>query len=447
MMKSVKTFLISILAATAAFSAAAQDFVNDPRFANFGATPEERQANAIQYQFLRDAYTNKEFDAALDHLRILLAGAPKSNENIYVWGSAIYRSKIVGSRALPEKRAFVDTLMQLYDLRLENFGQTPERAAVILGNKAKDFLSYNPMQREQIRTLFQQAIEGAGAAADPDVVNIYFNELATDFKSSEIAADLLLGEFERLGSIFDAPEAAEAKKTFETIFAQSGAASGENLEAIYRPQVEAAPTDVALLQRAFNMLRRAGADSPFMMEVGEKLYAAEPNADVAVLLAMMFEERKEYSKALKYVNETLETETDPIQRSSLLVRAAASQLGGNNARTAADLARQAIDNNPENGYAYLILGNAYAAGASACSGFDRQAAYWIVYDTLARARGLLANGDAEAQAMAGSLDSQLGGFRAGFPSKEDCFFRGLNNGDGYTVSCGWVSGRTTVRER
>ena len=44
-----------------------------------------------------------------------------------------------------------------------------------------------------------------------------------------------------------------------------------------------------------------------------------------------------------------------------------------------------------------------------------------------------------------SIDQQIAGYRAAFPSNEEAFFRGLENGQGYTVNCGWVSGRTTVR--
>ena len=39
----------------------------------------------------------------------------------------------------------------------------------------------------------------------------------------------------------------------------------------------------------------------------------------------------------------------------------------------------------------------------------------------------------------------LATYRNYFPKQADCFFRGLQEGDAYTVNCGWVSGSTTVR--
>lgn len=447
-MKSVKTLLTLMMLGVMALSAAAQDFMNDPRY---GDTPEARQANLMELQFFNDAYNNKDYPTAAGHLRVLLAGAPRSTENLYIKGAVIYRSNILRASSLAEKNAQIDSLMMLYDQRIAAFGTTPEAKARMEILKAREFLSFRPTERAQIRDMFVAALESAGENPDRDAINIYFNELSNDFKSQEVEADRMIDEYERWGIFLDSPEYAEAKSTFEAIFATSGAASCEVIESIYRPKVEAAPADTILLARVFNMMRRAQAqgscESDFLVEVGEKYYAAAPKSSTAVQLAMMFEARKEYNKALQYLEENIERENDPTEKANLLVRAAASMLGNGNAAQAASLARQAADVNPENGYAYMILGHAYAAGANACADFDRRAAFWLVYDVLTRARAILVEGDAEAKQQAENLSSQLANYRAAFPTKEDCFFRGLNNGDGYTVSCGWVSGRTTVRER
>lgn len=447
----MKTFRIKLSMAAvlimAAIGASAQDYSSDPRY---GSTPEERNKNVLELQFFNDAYNNKDWDTALKHLRPLLQGAPKATENLYIKGATIYKNKIARATSVAEKRAYIDTLMMIYDQRVANYGDHPERGLdYILSNKAKDFLTYNPADRAAVREHFKKAMEAGSLKVDPELMVIYFNELSNDYKNDEIEADFYISEYERLGAMFDVNSDAgkEAKNTFEALFVQSGAASCENLEKIYRPKLAAAPDDVELYKKVFNMLGRAKCNNDFQLEVGEKLYALQPDSDVAVILAVTFEERKEFTKALKYLNENVAHESDPVKKSNLLVRIAASQLGNNNARSAADYCRQAADANPDNGYAYLILGQAYAVGVSGCTDFEKRAAYWLVYDTLAKARAMLASGDAEAQEQAKNLESQMGSYRAGFPTKEDCFFRDLKPGDGYTVNCGWVSGRTTVRER
>ncbi|MBO7188781.1 MAG: enzyme of heme biosynthesis, partial [Tidjanibacter sp.] len=64
------------------------------------------------------------------------------------------------------------------------------------------------------------------------------------------------------------------------------------------------------------------------------------------------------------------------------------------------------------------------------------------YDTVMNARRLLEEGDPQLQ----TVEQLAQSFRNSFPNKEECFFRGLSAGNAYTVNCGWISGRTTVKE-
>ena len=68
---------------------------------------------------------------------------------------------------------------------------------------------------------------------------------------------------------------------------------------------------------------------------------------------------------------------------------------------------------------------------------------WLAVDNLSRARQLLPADDPQ-QAQ---ISSMIANYSANFPKSEETFMRGLNPGDSYTVNCGWISGRTTVRER
>ena len=97
---------------------------------------------------------------------------------------------------------------------------------------------------------------------------------------------------------------------------------------------------------------------------------------------------------------------------------------------------------PSNGYAHIVLAQAYAEGAVACEGFDRQTVYWLAYDVLASARSLFDSGSPEQQ----QIDQTMALFRRSFPSNDELFFRGLTKaGMAYDVKCGWISGRTTVK--
>lgn len=436
-----KAVLLVVAAVSVSFSAQAQAYLQDPKY---GSTPDERKENVLRINYFNDAYKNKHYDQAIKFMEELIASAPQASQNIYINGINIFRAKVAEATTAEARQAALDGLMRLYDLRMENFGDHPTRGKnYLLGLKARDYLSLNPTNKEEVKRLFKEAMDASGGQAEPDLINIYFNSVVEDYKNDALSTDVLLAEYDRLAKVYEASTAEdkeEQKKVFDNLFISSGAASCENLEKVFKPTIDAAPS-LDDLKKVFRLLAGNNCGNDFQIEVCEKLYAVEPSSDVAMLLASAFENKKDFANSRKYLNEAIATETDPAAKANLAVRIAGGELQQGNAREAATFALQAIEIDPNNGYAYMILANAYASGANACSGFDRQTAFWLVVDTLAKAKGLLSD-DA---AQVASIDSQIGSYRAAFPSNEEAFFRGLENGQGYTVNCGWVSGRTTVR--
>lgn len=444
MKKLALKLMFAFAFAAISFTANAQAFLEDPRY---GDTPEERKENVLALNFFNDMCNNQDYDGAVKYLQQLMAKSPKATQNIYINGANIYKNKIARATSVAQKNIYIDSLMLIYDLRAEHFGDHAKRGkGYIMTLKARDYLTYKPADRVGVMKLFKEAIDVNGDDLDADVVNIYFKELTDDYKADNIEAEMYLNEYDKLIKIFDiepTPEKAEAKKTFEALFISSGAANCENLEIMFKPRIAANPNDNELLEKAVALLTRAKCDSEFQLEIAEKFYKIKPSTNTAMALADAFGARKDHAKALKYLNEAIATETDPIAKANLSVHIAATELAANNARSAAEFAKRAIDINPDNGYAYMILGQAYAVSAkSTCSGFDYQSVFWLVYDTLLKAKSLLASDDPQQK----TIESQLGTYRAAFPPKEECFFRGISEGSPITVNCGWISGRTTVRE-
>ena len=444
-MKNVK-FLLSAACALFACSALAQDF-SDPKYAIWGDTPEERQQNILNSNFLKESCDNKDYDAATHYLQELLAKCPKASENTFVRGITLYKNKINRAKTLDEKNMFIDSLMLIYDLRNEYFGDHAKRGtAYILDRKAREYLTYKPNDRKGIRETFRAAIEAGGDNADPETVVVYFSNLCDDYKNTdEVMPDEVLSEYERLEPFFTKhPEAAEYKSQFDAAFGLSGAASCENLEKLYRAKLEAAPDDEALLAQAVGMMSRAKCDGDFYFSIAEKYYEMKPSSETAMFLAQAFQNKGDYAKAQTYLNEALAVEQDAAERQKLLVRIALVGLVANDIPNAASAARQARDLNPEDGVPYFVLAQCYASSAAACGGFAGQATFWAAYDTMAKAVELLPS-DSEYLEHA---KTSLSAFRNRFPSSEECFFNELQEGARYTVNCGTAAGvSTTVRPR
>lgn len=442
-MKKRIYFLIATLSLMTGV-AGAQDFKDDPKY---GPDPAAREQNVRIFNFFNDAYKAKEYGAATLYLRQLIENAPKASENMYIRGVDIYKNKAATAQTKEERRMFVDSILLIYDKRIEAFGDNAKRGeAYLRAAKAKEFIQMMPADRENVFKLFREALDEKHPF-EPALAVMYFNSMVESFKLDDVTPEDLMNTYEDLSKRVaecQSPEKDEAGKTMEELFATSGAANCENIEKIFKPKYEADPNNAELIERILGLLQRGKCTSDFYITMLEKYYKANSKPEIALQLASFFQEKKDFPKAMEYLRVAISKETDPAKKANFLVQAAGMTLTASSYREAAGFAQQAIALEPNNGYAYLMLANAYAGGSgSACSDFDRQTAYWLVVDYLLQARKNIAQDDPQ---QAG-ISQMIGNFSSNFPKTEETFMRGMEPGQSYTVNCGWISGRTTVRER
>lgn len=441
-MKNVKILLATVCVTLATAAMAQQDF-SDPKYAAWGATPQEREQNILNSNFLKEACDNRDYNQAAHYLKALIDKCPGVQMSIYQRGATVYKNKINTAKTPEQRKIYVDSLMLMYDLRDQYFGSHPKYGTpYILDQKAREVLTYMPNDRAAIRDAFKKAIEAGGESTSPETVVVYFSNLCEDYKNKLVQPEEIIAEYDRLSPLL--ANSPDFKSQFDTALGLSGAASCETLEKLFKDKLAAAPNDEALLAQAVALMSRAKCDSEFYFATAEKYYKVKPSSETALFLAQAFQNKGEYAKATKYLNEALSTEKDSTQRQNLLVRIALVELVAGDVSGAASAARQARELNPEDGVAYFVLAQCYASSAAACGGFAGQATFWAAYDTMSRAVELLP-GDSEYMPHA---KSALGSYRAHFPSQEECFFNELQNGSRYTVSCGTAAGIvTTVRPR
>lgn len=448
-MKCAK-ILVSAVLTVVGLSAYAQD-LSDPKYAKWGETLEERKENILNSSYLKEEINNHNFDSASGYLHKLIEKCPAASENIYVNGTKLYKQRINRAQTLAEKNAYVDSLLWLYDVRLENFGTHRTRGKdYILERKAREYLTYKESDREGIRNAFEAAIAAqveATGKADPEVLAIYFKNLCDDYSNDVVDAMTVVAAYDGNAKYFEgiAPEQEEFKEQFEKCFAMSGAASCENIEKIFAKKIADAPEDETVIAQAMELMSRAKCESDFFLSVGEKYYAMKPSSNTAMRLAEVFQNRKEYEKANQYLREALAKETNDAERENLLVRIGILEVTTNDYRDAVEAFREAQKINPEDGLIYYFLPQCYVFGAKNCNGFAKDATFWVAYDMLQKAIPLLEGDYPEFAANAKSLAAT---YRSAFPTTEECFFNELSEGSTYTVNCGFVSGvPTKVRYR
>lgn len=446
MMKNVKLLLSAALALVGMTALAQQDF-SSPQFAKWGATPEEREQNILNSNFLKEEVDNRNYDKAAFYLKEMIDKCPEVQEATYQRGATIYRNKINRAKSIAEKNVYIDSLMLIYDLRAKYFSDHPKRGlGYILDQKARDYMAFRPSDRAGIRKMFREAINAGGDDASPETVVAYYSILCDDYQNTDqVMPEEVIEEYNRLLPYFEKNlDAAEYRTQFDAAFSKSGAASCEDLEKVFKARLEAEPDNETLLGQAVAVMANAECNGDFFFSIAEKYYLVNPSSDTALFLAQGFQGRGEYDKAIKYLNEALDSEEDPAKREGLLVQISLVDMMSNNYAGAASAARQVRDMNPDNGIAYFVLAQCYAASAANCSGFSGQAAFWVAYDTMAQAVSRLENEPKYFETARKALNS----YRAHFPTSEECFFNELKEGARYTVTCGLANGiSTTVRPR
>ncbi|MBR5334632.1 MAG: enzyme of heme biosynthesis [Alistipes sp.] len=449
-MKSLKLILVVAFAAMGV-SAMAQDInYDDPKYAVWGESADERKENMLNNQFLKEAVDNKNYSNASKYLNILLTKCPAASQNIYTNGAKLYKAMINKAEDEEGKKVYIDSLMYLYDVRLKAFEKHKKYGKdYILNRKAREFYSYFPDDREGIRKIFKEAVDASNEMKgkfDLELLSIYFAELCADYQNDILPAEELIAAYDEYSPAFDGVEEeadVELKNQFDSAFGQSGAASCENLEALFTKKLEAAPEDETLLAQAVSLMSRANCNSDFFFATAEKYYAVKPSSETALFLAQGFQAREEFEKAMKYLSEALAAEQDSAEKEKLYVRIGLISFQTKNYAEAVKAANEIKAINPENGYAYFILGQCYAASAN-CSELKCQACYWAAFDVMNKAVGLLAS----EPSIQESAKKMAASFRSAFPTKEECFFNELQAGAAYTVKHGFANGvATTVRFR
>ena len=442
-MKAFRFLLVAAMAVVAT-SVVAQDF-NDPKYAKWGETAEQRKENILASSYLKEEVANRHFNSAARYLQQLLAQCPAASENIYVNGVKLYKDKVNRAETLAEKKMYVDSILYLYDVRIENFGTHPKRGRVyLLERKAREYLTYKADDREGVAEAFEAAIAAQAEvnAVDPEVVAIYFKNLCDDYQNDIVDAMTVVNAYDTHAKYFEniTPEQAPAKEQFEQSFGLSGAASCENLETIFSKKIAENPEDASIVAKAFKLLARAECSSDFFFTVGEKHYANERSSEVAMMLAQGFQNKKNFTKANEYLREALQAETNPVEREKLFVRMGILDMSMNNFAEAVNAFREAQAINPENAHAPFFLAQCYVNGAKGCSGLQKDAVYWVAYDLIQKALPLLEANDPARVDAAKQLASA---YRAAFPTAEECFFNELAENSSYTVNCGFAQGVST----
>lgn len=406
-------------------------------------------------QWKASDYTSASIKEIYKPWRWVFHNCPLGSENTYVDGVKIMQYRIENEKDDAKKAKLIDTLMMVYDQRINYFpnhyktGQPQE--GTILGRKGVDLYTYDQDRYEETYDILKRSVELDGDASDGTVLIYYFRSVIKMARKSKVDSATIVDVYDQVIDILDhnikgLTAAGDTRwveiyknfkgnidATFEPF------ATCPDLVRIYKSKLAKSPDDVELLQKVTGLLdKRNCTEDPLYLNASVKLHQLQPSPESAYLIGRMYLIQEKYNDAIPYLEQaTKSSEPDRAHNAYKLLAEVLRAV--KNYPKARQMALKAIELNPNDGSPYITIGDLYAASAKDCGNneFTSRVSYWAAVDKYAKAKQV-------DPSIAETANKRIADYAVYFPSLETIFFYDYKEGDTYTVEC-WFTEQTTIR--
>ena len=381
---------------------------------------------------------------ALETWRPVFNDCPSFSEMIYIDGITMYRSLIKAAPEGPAREGLVDTLMLIYDRRMENFGGEGN----VLGRKGRDLLNYRGSDMDQVKiayAMLKRSIEIQGLESLEATLVLCMSSGITlknkgELEDSAIIADYLmilenLVQLEKKSSRWK-----RARATIDEMVQKEGILSCEALDRYFNPRFEESKNDPAFLETVISSYFTVGCDrSEFYAVASENLYRMNPGPESAHNVAIRFISINDLYKAAVYLKEAVQGENiDQETKAQWYYELAVVSMALDDNCQAIVYARESLRLKNDLGKAYILLGDAFIASrASLGDDFLQRTAFWAAAD-------MYVNAASADPSLEEEVDMKLKNCVSQYPDREETFFRDIKEGNQFIVG-GCINVNTTVR--
>ncbi len=399
-------------------------------------------------------YRQRNYEMAYEPWQYMFESCPAATVNIYIHGANMMEYFYQEAESPEEQEMWVDSLMLVYDQRIEYFNEEGR----VLGRKAADLYKLQPDRVDELVEMTEESIQLRGMQTNADVLLINFQSVIRMVEAGTMDPSEIISRYERAMEIieYNLENNPEDERYYRPAFNNiermfQPYATCDALVGMFEDKYEENPEDLELLERITEMLDNAEcADTELFYNATRSLYALKPDAESAFLMGRLARDRENYTEAIDYFEQAIDLyeEDSPDENQEQIFRsywiiAETSYKELDRMARARNYAEEAHEVDPTDGRPLILIGEMYAASADQCGDdeFTKKTAYWVAVDMFQEAARVAE--DPVVQERAQELTST---YRQYFPNNEDIFFQGLNEGDSYRVEC-WINRSTTVRAR
>lgn len=411
----------------------------------YGATPED-SITCIENLIYKD-YMGNDDKLALKLWRVAYNVCPQSQKSLYINGVKMYEKLAKDSKDPVAKEAYLDTMFSIYDRRIEMFGQK----GYVLGYKGQSMLVHRTKEKEKTFEILNEAVSITGNKSQTGtLVALMFATINME-KAGKNTVEDVVNMFEKTMAICaanaDGKKAAKYAQASEKIQnVTSPYLSCEVIVPLADKNFEANKENVDWLRRTVRLLKskrcyQTPEDAEVFAKVAEAYFNFEPSASGAEGIGLVFLSKKNYSKAIEFFSKAVDMAENNDDKAEYNLNIAKANLYAKSYSSAKSYALKAASLKSGWGEPYMVIGDAYMAGSSACDDdkLGKYGAYWAAVDKYQKAKSIDGS-------VAGDANKKIARAAMSYPVTKDLFFFGVKDGDPYTCSC-WIGETTTVRSK
>ena len=403
---------------------------------------------------IQTAVNAGDFERALGPWMEVWNACPEESINLYVFGSQIFQHLHSQETDAAKRQEHLEKVLLIYDRRMELFpDRQPRGVALFAKTYAYMNMAGDNANQAFIRQWLGEALDEMGADMPHHLAFWHYMAASLQlFQSENLSREEYIEDYFRIIGYLeqaiensdDAAVIAHLQGSSEGItdmFFRSGAGDCETISAFYAERVAANTDDLEFLNEVLSTLSRLGCrDSELAVIVAGHIHVIAPTAQSALIMAHRALNNSDNAAALRYLRQAAELEDDNTRASAIMTQIAGILLYQRNLAGARTAAQEALRFNPSNGAAQMLIGQAFASGASGVVSADRVGlVFSAAIDQLERAIAI----DPSVAPQARNLINQ---YTRHLLDSETAFMMGIRAGEQVHIP-GWINVTTTVRLR
>jgi tetratricopeptide (TPR) repeat protein len=394
----------------------------------------------------KDYYKQKMYDDAYRYWKVAYSICPESSEKMYLDGVSLLRRREGKAKTEMEKTQIIDSLIQVYDRRRDNFGGNKGR---VDGRKGTELLRYKSDQPELSFVVLESAVNEGGNFAEAGTIASYMNSAVLMAKAEKKTPEEVVKIFGQLTEILAFNIAKyEGKKTQEYYIKSQESVndlaspylSCDVLVKMAEDGYDKNKSDAAWMERTADILDTKGCtDAPIFFTIAKEMHASSPSSVSAEKMGIMSLKSKEFAEAEEFFQQAIDLAKDETKKADYYIELAESQRSAGKFGQARTNARKAASLKGGWGLPYLMIGDMIASSSS-CGGEDacmQKAIYWLAVDYYNKAKSV-------DPSVTGKANGKIATNTKYFPTQGDCFFGGTKAGDAVSIGC-WIGESTKAR--